>query len=73
MVIVYESIYYIIMKNKINSKSAKRKFITKLEENEEIYNVSKGIVPGAKEKIIDIVAKSAYNNDRAYKVVPEVF
>lgn len=66
MVIVYERIYYIIMKNKINSKSAKRKFITKLEENEEIYDV-KGIASGAKDKILDIVAKSAYNNDRAYE------
>lgn len=55
-----------MVKNKINSKSAKRKFITKLEENEEIYNV-KRIAPGAREKILDIVAKSAYNNDRAYE------
>ena len=66
MVIVYERIYYIIMKNKINSNSDKRNFITKLEENEEIYNF-KGIAPGGKEKILDIVAKSAYNNDRAYE------
>jgi len=66
MVIVYERVYYIIMKNKIISKSSKIKFITKLEENEKIYNI-KGIAPGAKEKILDIVAKSAYNNDRAYE------
>ena len=50
--------------NTINSSS--EEYITKLEEDEEIYNV-KGISPGAKEKILDIIAKSAYNNDRAYE------
>ncbi|MBA7581035.1 hypothetical protein ES708_22934 [subsurface metagenome] len=51
-------------KNTINASS--EKYITKLEENKEIYNV-KGISPGAREKILDIIAKSAYNNDRAYE------
>ena len=50
--------------NTINSSS--EEYITKLEENEEIYNV-KGVSPGAREKILDIIAKSAYNNDRAYE------
>lgn len=50
--------------NTINSSS--EEYITKLEENEKIYNV-KGISPGAREKILDIIAKSAYNNDRAYE------
>jgi hypothetical protein len=38
--------------NTINSSS--RKFINKLEENEEIYNV-KGVAPGAREKILGII------------------
>lgn len=50
--------------NTINSSS--EEYITKLEENEKIYNV-KGVPPGAREKILDIIAKSAYNNDRAYE------
>ena len=50
--------------NTINSPS--EGYITKFEENEEIYNV-KGVSPGAGEKILDIIAKSAYNNDRAYE------
>jgi len=37
-----------------------------LEENKEIYN-AKGVPPGAREKKLDIIAKSAYNNDRAYE------
>jgi len=50
--------------NTINSPS--EEYITKLEENEEIYNV-KGVSPGDREKLLDIIAKSAYNNDRAYE------
>jgi len=54
------------MKKQSNANSSSQEFITKLEENEEIYNV-KGVSPGAREKILDIIAKSAYNNDRAYE------
>lgn len=46
--------------------SSSEEYITKLEEDEEIYNV-KGVSPGAREKLLDIIAKSAYNNDRAYE------
>ena len=45
---------------------APEEYVTKLEENEEIYNV-KGASPGGREKMLDIIAKSAYNNDRAYE------
>jgi hypothetical protein len=31
-----------------------------------MYNV-KGVSPGARGKILDIIAKSVYNNDRAYE------
>lgn len=41
-------------------------FEKKLEENKEIYTI-KGIPPGGREKILDIIAKSAFNNDRAYE------
>ncbi len=54
------------MKKQYNANSSSKEFITKLEKNEEIYNV-KGVSPGAREKILDIIAKSAYNNDRAYE------
>jgi C_GCAxxG_C_C family probable redox protein len=54
------------MKPYSKSYSSPDKFVTKLEENEEIYN-AKGISPGAREKILDIISKSAYNNDRAYE------
>jgi C_GCAxxG_C_C family probable redox protein len=54
------------MKKQSNANSSSQEFITKLEENEEIYNV-KGVSPGAREKLLDIIAKSAYNNDRAYE------
>ena len=54
------------MKEKNAISSSLEKYITKLEENEEIYYV-KGVSPGAREKILDIIAKSAYNNDRAYE------
>jgi len=54
------------MKEKNTISSSSEEYITKLEENEEMYNV-KGVSPGAKEKILDIIAKSAYNNDRAYE------
>lgn len=37
-----------------------------LEKNEEIYK-KKEVPPGGREKILDIIAKSAYNNDRAYE------
>jgi len=45
---------------------SRKKFENVLEENEAIYQV-KGVPPGSREKILDIVAKSAYNNDRAYE------
>jgi len=54
------------MKEKNTISSSSEKYITKLEENEEIYNV-KGVPPGSREKLLDIIAKSAYNNDRAYE------
>jgi len=54
------------MKEKNAISSSLEKYITKLEENEEIYNV-KGVPPGGREKLLDIIAKSAYNNDRAYE------
>ena len=54
------------MKKQKNITKSSNKFITNLEKNEEIYNV-KGISPGAREKILDIISKSAYNNDRAYE------
>jgi len=54
------------MKKQNNTNFSSQKFITKLEKNKEIYNV-KRVSPGAKEKILDIIAKSAYNNDRAYE------
>lgn len=54
------------MKKQNNTNSSSKEFITKLEENEKIYNV-KGVSPGASKKILDIIAKSAYNNDRAYE------
>jgi C_GCAxxG_C_C family probable redox protein len=54
------------MKKQHNANSSSKEFVTKLEENKEIYNV-KGVSPGAREKMLDIIAKSAYNNDRAYE------
>lgn len=57
---------YNMKENIFKSHSGKKEFITKLEENEEIYK-TKGVSPGAKEKILDIIAESAYNNDRAYE------
>jgi C_GCAxxG_C_C family probable redox protein len=41
-------------------------FEKKLEQNRDIYTL-KGIPPGGREKILDIIAKSAFNNDRAYE------
>jgi len=37
-----------------------------LEKNKEIYK-SKENDPGSREKLLDVIAKSAYNNDRAYE------
>lgn len=54
------------MKKDNSTHSFSDQFVTKLEKNEEIYNV-KGVPPGAREKILDIISKSAYNNDRAYE------
>ena len=54
------------MKEQNSTDNYSNNFITKLEENEEIYNV-KGVPPGSREKLLDIIAKSAYNNDRAYE------
>lgn len=45
---------------------SRKEFENILEENEAIYQV-KGVPPGSREKILDIVAKSAYNYDRAYE------
>lgn len=59
-----EKFYY--MKNNQNKDYFSSQHERKLEENEEIYKV-KEIPPGTKEKILDIIAKSAYNNDRAYE------
>ena len=47
-------------------KVSKEKFVTKLEEDESIYNV-KEVLPGSREKLLDAIAKSAYNNDRVYE------
>jgi C_GCAxxG_C_C family probable redox protein len=54
------------MKSKKSNDCISSQYESKLEINEEIYKV-KGIPPGAREKILDIIAKSAYNNDRVYE------
>lgn len=51
---------------KDNELSCSEQFSTRLEKNEEIYK-NKEIPPGTREKILDIIAKTAYNNDRAYE------
>ena len=64
--VIYNEGGYDMKENIFKSHSGEKKFITKLEENEEIYK-TREVPPGAKEKILDIIAKSAYNNDRAYE------
>jgi len=54
------------MKNKQSNDYISSQYESKVEINEEIYQV-KGIPPGSREKILDIIAKSAYNNDRVYE------
>jgi len=54
------------MKEKNISHVPSEKYKSILEENKEIYN-AEGVPPGAREKKLDIIAKSAYNNDRAYE------